>query len=125
MTGPTDRRGLVACPWGCGELVRLTVNNNAKKIHVDPEPDHRGLIAAHWTGDRWRSRQLHKGETVQSFELVFVIHNATCSLLGGRPPQPKPPPPAPGPIPKHLAETTRAVLDAVRRTGPDRRKGGD
>lgn len=119
MSGQGER-GLAMCPWGCGEVVRRTVNNNAKKIYIALEPDPAGRIAAYDNGAVWRSRQLHKGETVLAYERLYVIHNATCWVLSrrngrpGRPPVAVPAPPEPrGPDPDELSKL-REQLDAVR-----------
>lgn len=121
-TGPGSReaRGLVPCPWGCGAAVRRTVNNNAKRIYISPHPDPAGRIAAWDNGAQWRSRQLHKGETVLDYEDLYVIHNATCWVLlrrngrPGRPPAAVSPASEPrGPDPAEMARL-RERLDAVR-----------
>lgn len=115
-----DTRGVVMCPWGCGQPVRRTVNGRARKVFIDLDPDARGIIAAHWDGAFWRSHQLHKGETVGSHERRFMNHRATCWRLArangkaARPPRPVLVPPPPGPIPKGLAADTRAELERIR-----------
>ncbi|MFC6885317.1 MULTISPECIES: hypothetical protein [Actinomadura] len=129
--GPrVDQRGLVMCPWGCGEVVRRTVNAGGKAVYVDlDDPARIGIIAAYLDAHGvWRSRQLHRGETLGTHETRMLIHRATCWRLAradGRPARPPlravpPPRPAPGPIPKAVAAQAREQLAAIRR----RRRGG-
>lgn len=128
-----DTRGVMLCPWKCGQLVRRTINGRARYVYVDLRPDPRGRIAAYWDGGVWRSHQLHKGEGPAPHERRFMIHKATCWRLArangrvAKPPRPVVVPPPPGPIPAELAEQTRAELDEIRarrrsagRAGPGR-----
>lgn len=120
-----DMRGVVACPWACGRPVRRTVNGNAKVVHVNLDPDPRGIIAAYWDGGVWRSRQLHKGETLAGHEQRWLIHRATCWRLArmnrapARSPRPVLVAPPPGPMPVELAADTRAELEKIRRRRMD------
>lgn len=115
-----DMRGVVMCPWGCGQVVRLTVNARGRRVHVDPTPDDRGIIAAYWTGGQWRSRQLQKGEGLAPHETRWLIHRATCWRLArvngrpARPPRPGPDRPPPGPAPPGLVDATRERLARIR-----------
>lgn len=128
--GPGSRaaRGLVMCPWGCGQVVRRTRNNNARNIYIEIEPDEAGRIAAWDPGGVWRSRQLHKGEAPVGRELLYMIHNAKCWVLlrrngvparpSSRRPAPVAPPPAKSPPNPETLAQLRADLDAVRTRGP-------
>lgn len=80
MTAPRrDLRGLVRCPWGCGQIVRRTVNSNGKRIYVDPDPHPDGNQAAWLDAQQtWRSRQLRKNEQPAGYERRFMPHIATC-----------------------------------------------
>lgn len=123
-----DLRGVVTCPWHCGAPVRRTVNARSKIVFVDLEPDPRGRIAAWWDGDRWRSRQLHKGEGLTHLERRWMIHLATCWRVArtngrpARPPRPVVVPPPPGPIPAALAEETHQQLETIRQRRRQRGK---
>lgn len=116
-----DQRGLVMCPWSCGQPVRRMITPRARYIYVNPEPDVRGIITAYWDGSLWRARQLHKGEGPAPHERRWLIHQATCWRVArangrpARPPRLKPVPPPPGPMPRELRDETRRELEKIRR----------
>lgn len=74
-----DPRGLGRCPWGCGRIVRHSVNGNARTIWLDPDPDPAGNQAAYLDGTgTWRSHQLRRNEDPAGHERRYMPHIATC-----------------------------------------------
>lgn len=123
-----DPRGLVRCPWECGRTLRLTKNNNARTIYVEPHPNNLGRIVAYCDDrDVWHSRQLKAGETRLAYETQFLIHSQRLCphwrRSQGLPPAPRPRPvivpPPPGPMPSTLAADTRAALEKIRQARRD------
>ncbi|WP_018658481.1 hypothetical protein [Actinomadura flavalba] len=118
-----DLHGLDRCPWGCEQPVRRTTNTRGLTVWVDAAPHDGGSIAVWRDGAVWRSRHLHRGESIGRHEQRAMIHVATCwryAIQTGRPYSPPPrrlgvaPDPG-GPPPDGLLDGVRDLLARLRR----------